>query len=418
MAQHHFFITGATGLLGTEVVAQLLQVTDAIIHVVVKARSNAEAEQRLLSLWCDDPVLTASVGRRVLPVAGDITIENLALDDDSLRLILSTTTHVVHCAAETGVQKSKDELWKINVEGTRHVAQLAGSMPLLQRFVYVSTAYVAGTRSGLIREEEPMGTHFYSLYEQSKAEAERLVRGTSLPLTVCRPGMIVGNTVTGRTRNFITVYYVLKLMLMGRLPLLPVSKRQKVNVVPVDYVAQQIVTLALAPEAAGMTFHLTAPANELPQVGELVDEVRLWARENLRVTVAKPFCLYLPFLRALGKRYNAGTAAKSRNMASNLTALMPYFLDDHVFDRTNTDRLTGKYSLQWRNFLPVLLAFACRHNFMRNAKDTDRQRPPATATRRGRLPKDPDAHGNQQGRDLHRHVERRPSRGDAAPDGR
>ena len=363
MAEEAIFITGATGLLGTEVVAQLLQTTDRRIYVLVRAGSDAEAANRLTSLWWDCQPLAAAVGHRVMPVVGDIT--------QTLTNIPHDVTHVIHCAAETGVQKSRDELWRINVEGTRHVVAMAEGLPHLQRFTYVSTAYVAGTRSGRIMEElsdsqhAVPATHFYSLYEQSKAEAEGIVRSSSLPVIICRPGMIVGNSTTGRTRNFNTVYYVLKLMLQGKLPVLPVSRQQTVNVVPVDYVARLVSELTLNPSAAGHTFHLTAPADSLPQVGELVEAVRAWAQDQLHIHVPKPVYLPLPFLRSIGRRYNAGQDAKSRSLLSNLTALMPYFLDDHVFDRTNTDQYGGRFDMQWREFLPALLDFACRHNFMR-----------------------------------------------------
>lgn len=357
MAEGAIFITGATGLLGTEVVARLLATTDRHIYTLVRAGSEQEAANRLRSLWWEDAALSAAVGQRVLPVVGDITTRLTDIPED--------VTHVIHCAAETGVQKSRKELWSINVEGTRNVVNMALSLPHLQRFTYVSTAYVAGTRSGQILEDAPSATSFYSLYEQSKAEAETLVRASSLPITVCRPGMIVGNTKTGRTRNFNTVYYVLKLMLKGKMHMLPVSSRQTVNVVPVDYVAQQVADLTFNPAAEGLTFHLTAPNDQLPQVGELVKAVRIWAKENLQIDIPRPCYMPLTILRTIGKRYNAGENAKSRSLLSNLTALMPYFLDDHVFDRTNTDRLTGKYQPDWHNFLPALLSFACRHNFMR-----------------------------------------------------
>ena len=366
MADEAIFITGATGLLGTEVVSRLLETTDSRIYALVRADSEAEAASRLRSLWWDDAVLADAVGKRVIPVVGDITT-NLSALNSQLSTLLS---HVIHCAADTGLQKSREELWRINVEGTRQVVRMAESLPHLQRFTYVSTAYVCGTQSGRIMEDAPLPTRFYSLYEQSKAEAEGIVRASGLPFIVCRPGMIVGNSLTGRTRNFNTVYYVLKLTLQGKLSVLPVSRHQRVNVVPVDYVAHQVANLTMNPSAAGHTFHLTAPADRLPEVGELVEAVRSWANDHLSINVPHPLCIPLPMLRTIGKRYNAGKNAKSRSLLSNLTALMPYFLDDHVFDRTNTDQLTGDYTLDWRTFLPTLLEFACRHNFMRLSDQT------------------------------------------------
>lgn len=357
MAEGTVLVTGATGLLGTEVVAQLLETTNSTIYVLVRAESEEDAERRLRALWWGDNTLTSAIGKRVHTITGDIT--------NPLESLHTDITHVIHCAAETGLQKSHEELWNINVDGTRHVVRMAELLPDLQRFTYVSTAYVAGTQSGRITEDAPLPTQFYSQYEQSKAKAEKIVRESTLPYIICRPGMIVGNSKTGRTRNFNTVYYVLKLLLQGKLRVLPVSSRQTVNVIPVDYVAQQVTSLTFNAGAEGRTFHLTAPADSLPQVGELVEAVRKWAKHNLHIDVAKPVYLPMPVLRTIGKRYNAGHDAKKRTLLSNLTALMPYFFDDHVFDRTNTDLFAGKYELDWRSYLPTLLEFACRHNFMR-----------------------------------------------------
>lgn len=357
MAEGTVLVTGATGLVGTEVVAQLLSTTNSKIYVLVRAKTEEDAENRLRALWWGNDILVNAIGKRVHVITGDIT--------KPLEIKHMDITHVIHCAAETGVQKSRSELRNINIDGTRHVVRMAELLPQLQCFIHVSTAYVAGTQSGIILEEGPMATQFYSQYEQSKAEAEKIVRASTLPYIICRPGMIVGNSQTGHTRNFNTVYYVLKLILLGKLRVLPLSSKQTVNLIPVDYVAQQVVKLAFMPDAEGHTFHLTPPIDSLPQAGQLVEAVREWAKANLDIDVPKPIYLPVPMLRSIGKRYNARHRAKKRSLLSNLTALMPYFFDDHVFDRTNTDLFTGKYQLDWRSYLPKELEFACRHNFMR-----------------------------------------------------
>ena len=357
MAENTILITGATGLVGTEVVARLLATTTSTIYVLVRAENNDDAERRLRAIWWDCPQLAAEVGRRVLPVVGDIT--------QRINNVPPCVTHVIHSAAETGVQKSRQELQSINVDGTRHVVEMAEGLPLLKRFTYISTAYVAGMQQGRIAEAAPLGSDFYTHYERSKAEAEKIVRDSGLPFIVCRPGMIVGNSQTGRTSVFNTVYYVLKLILQGRMRVMPVSSRQTVNIVPVDYVARMVADLTLMPTAEGRTFHLTAPHSMLPQVGELVEAVRAWAKEQLQIDVPRPVYLPMPLLRTIGRRYNAGKDEKKRTILSNLTALMPYFFDDHVFDRTNTDFYGGEYTLDWHLFVPRMLDFACRHNFMR-----------------------------------------------------
>lgn len=361
MAEGAIFVTGATGLVGTEVVARLLTTTDRQIYVLVRAANEAEANHRLCAIWYECGELAAAVGHRVKPVVGDITQATINIPKD--------VTHVIHSAAETGVQKSREELWRINVEGTRHMVEMAQSLPQLQRFTFISTAYVAGTRSGLIMEEPPQDS-FFTHYEHSKAEAEQIVRHSGLPFIVCRPGMIVGNSETGRTSIFNTVYYVLKLILQGKMHMLPISSHRTVNVVPVDYVSRLVADLTLNVEAEGRTFHLIPPTESLPQVGELIELVRSWAHDQLHIDVPRPYYIPMPFLRNIGRRYNARLDAKSHSMISNLTALMPYFFDDHVFDRTNTDLFGGVYDLDWRTYLPKLLDYACRHNFMRNTDQT------------------------------------------------
>ena len=362
MAEKAIFITGATGLVGTEVVAHLLATTHCTIYALVRADNDDDAQRRLRALWADSELLTAAVGQRVLPVVGDIT--------QPITNVPDTVTHVIHSAAETGVQKSRQELRIINIEGTRNVVEMAERLPLLKRFTYISTAYVAGMQYGRIAEAAPLGREFYTHYERSKAEAERLVRESGLPFIVCRPGMIVGNSETGRTTVFNTVYYVLKLILQGKMRVMPVSKSQTVNVVPVDYVARLVAELTLMNTAEGCTFHLTAPHTMLPTVGELVEMVRQWGHDHLLIDVPKPIYLPVPILRTIGKRYNAGSDEKKRTILSNLTALMPYFFDDHIFDRTNTDMYGGPYTLDWRQFVPQMLDYACRHNFMRLTGDT------------------------------------------------
>lgn len=335
------------------------------ILALVRADSYVQACERLRSLWWEEKILCDAVGTRVLPVPGDITKEGLGISEEVLvSLKTGGISHVVHCAAETGLMKSRQELWQINVCGTENIIAFAQQVAdAACHFTYVSTAYVAGTRSGRIMEDDALPQQFYSLYEESKAEAERMVRQSALPWTILRPGMIVGNSATGRTRNFNTVYYVLKLFLQGKLHLLPVSSNQTVNIVPVDYVAKTSVQLMLNADSTGKAFHLTLPHEQLPNVGELIAATREWAKQNLGIDIRRPLFLPIPMLNKLGGTFNA-KENRRRGFLANLLALMPYFLDHHRFDRSNTDKLCTSPEGGWQEWLPAMLTFACRHNFM------------------------------------------------------
>lgn len=361
------FLTGATGFLGTEVVSSLLRRTGETIYVLVRGENEEAAAHRLKMFWYEKKELYGRIGSRILPLAGDFTRPDLGLPPSIREMLRGRISMIFHLGAETGIQKSRSELMAANRTGTRNVLRFAKKVDdggSLRRFVLASTAYTAGLRSGLILESDPAAEQFATYYEQSKGLAEKLVRESGLPCTICRPGMIVGHSETGWIRQFNTIYYVLKLMLQGKGRLLPVSPGQKVNIVPVDYVADGIVRLSGDPGAVNACFHLTLPEEKKPAAGELADRVRLWARENLDLSLPRPLFLPMPALKKAGLAHNRRTGEKQRNYLSNLAALMPYFFDDKVFDRTNTDRLLGTDVPDWKIFLDPVLRFACRHNFM------------------------------------------------------
>lgn len=246
----------------------------------------------------------------------------------------------------------------------------AKALPQLARFVHISTAYVAGQRKGLIREDAALPERFGSLYEQSKAEAEKLVTSSGLPYCICRPSMIVGHSQTGRIRSFNTIYYVLKLLLTEKLPLVPASKSQKINMIPVDVVACGVVGAMQAADGAGKVYHLTCPHNQAPTAGDLLDAVCAWAPKNLGFQLRKPLFLSMPYLKKAGQQYNRKADSKQKNFFSNLLALMPYFYDEHQFDRAHTDTLPGMTSIDWHTTLDAQLTYACRKNFMHQTGQT------------------------------------------------
>ena len=245
-------------------------------------------------------------------LAGDVAQARLGLSEDDYAGLVAGLTHIVHTAADLRVNAPIAELRKTNLQGTEHVLELAQAAQAdhgLARYSHVSTAYVAGGRTGPVPEDALTDAYGFSCaYEFSKYEGERLVQAAraDLPISVFRPGMIVGDSATGEIKTFNTLYFPLRLYLGGRLPLMPASRTQPVNLVPVDYVAEAIVRLTLEPEAAGLNFHLTAPYATLPQTGELVAFVRAWAREQLGLRLPRPVFLPLPLPRG---RYDREPAA-------------------------------------------------------------------------------------------------------------
>ena len=382
------FVSGATGFLGTEVVSRLLTETDADIYVLVRAEDEEAARARLRNAWHHEENLyrqidapssdqtskptgdpTSAPTGRVHPAAGDFTMPGLGLSEEMQQLLAEQVTLVFHCGAEIGFQQDEKTLKETNCKGTENMVAFAKAMPQLKRFVHVSTAYVAGQKTGVITEEELPATHFSSLYEKSKAEAEYIVMTAGLPYAICRPGMIVGDSRTGRVKNFNTIYYVLKMILLGKLRVIPTRGDTRLNLVPVDHVADAVVKIGLAESAEGKTYHLTCPTHLQPRADELLQYVRKWAKENLETDIPKPAFVPLHGLKKAGLAYNKRQEDRKKNYLSNLLTLLPYFYGGQDFSRKNTDAVAGPYDLNWRDYIDRILEFACRKNFM---QQTDR----------------------------------------------
>ncbi len=363
-------LTGATGFLGTEIAARLIRKPELKLYALVRAADEAEAAHRLRNIWRSYKDLCGQIGARVIPVPGDFTEPELGLCGKFRQALSDAVTLVIHSGAQINFLKSWDEFYNVNTAGTEKMLSFASGIRTLRRFVQISTAYVAGQKSGIVMEEEPPAESFSTFYEQSKAEAETLVRASGLPYSICRPGMIVGDSKTGRVMNFNTIYYVLKQMLLGKMQVFPICPDTKLNLVPVDYVADAVEKVCFSDEAEGKTFHLTCPPEAAPGAGELAEYVRRWAKKNLSLNLPKAVFVPVPALKKAGLRHNQNQAGGKSGYWNNLLTLLPYFFAEQVFDRTNTDQVCGPYPLNWKKYLNPLLDFACRKNFMRQTGQT------------------------------------------------
>ena len=180
---------------------------------------------------------------------------------------------MLHCAASISFDLPLDEAREINVEGTREViglAREAKALGRLERFVHVSTAYVSGAYAGTFRERQlEAGQRFRNTYEQTKLEAEQIVAAASdLSPAVARPSIVMGESDTGWTPAFNVLYWPLRAFSRGLFDTAPADPAGRVDVVPVDYVADAIVHLLDRGEAG--VFNLMA-GREAPTVEDLLE---------------------------------------------------------------------------------------------------------------------------------------------------
>jgi len=271
-------LTGATGALGQEVLFTLLAERPEVkLLVIARGGKGGNAEKRIRAIMRKrlNGVAQEDALKRAVILDGDVTEPHLGLSPELWLETAARTSHIIHCAAAVRFDQPLEEARQINLEGTRNVLELARAARragLEARFDYISTAYVAGKRKGVVYENElEHNKGFHNTYEMSKYETEIMMRvaKNELPVTVMRPSIIIGNSRTGETGNFKAFYWPIRVYAMNQMRVLPAINSSLVDLVPVDYVARAITHLSSLPEAIGQTYHLTAGRENLITVGEI-----------------------------------------------------------------------------------------------------------------------------------------------------
>ena len=262
--KHTVFLTGYPGFLASSLIRQLNQDHGSsiqCIYLLVLPNEETKA-QRELEYFIKKGKLGSE---KFKIITGDITMPSLGIDEARLSELKKTVTHVFHLAAIYDLAVPENLAYQVNVHGTKMVNEWVEELEQLKRYIYFSTAYVAGTREGRIYENELIaGQSFKNHYEATKYEAELLVENLKqrVPTTIIRPGIVKGNSKTGETIKFDGMYFMLNLLdKLAFSPILPYLGEGKVegNFVPSDYVLEATSYLSFNPVGDGKTYHLTDP---------------------------------------------------------------------------------------------------------------------------------------------------------------
>lgn len=252
-----YFVTGFPGFIGKRLVARLAERRpEAPIRLLVQPKFLKDARHYVRSLVRPE---------RVEILQGDIVDMHLGLSGEEYGALCDAVTDIFHLAATYYLGVSRESAYAVNVEGTRNVVELARDATRLCRLNHFSTAFVSGSRAGVIAEDElDAGQSFRNAYEETKFQAEKVVRRAmgEMPVSIYRPSIVVGDSKTGEIDRFDGPYYLGILLVMSPLsvPLpLPGNGVGPLNVVPVDFVVEAALHLSEDSRAAGRTFHLVDP---------------------------------------------------------------------------------------------------------------------------------------------------------------
>ncbi len=261
-----YFVTGGTGFIGRFLIDNLLK-RKGSIHVLVRKDSLKKFEALAKQRGWDR--------KRVLPVTGEMTEARCGLSAAQLRALSGKVRHFFHLAAIYDMAASAESMRAANVEGTRNALELAAALDA-GCFHHVSSIAAAGLYPGVFREdmfEEAEGLD--DPYLRTKHESEGLVRAEKrIKWRIYRPGMVVGHSKTGEIDKIDGPYYFftfLKKLRQALPPWMPMLGIEggRVNIVPVDFVADAIDHIAHKPRLDGHCFHLTDP--EPLRVGEVLN---------------------------------------------------------------------------------------------------------------------------------------------------
>ena len=167
----------------------------------------------------------------------------------------------VHAAAVLEENHATQQLWKVNVDGTKNVLE-AAVKNRIGRLVFLSSVGVYGNSGGTKNEETPFNPE--TPYEKTKAEGEKMVEQYQelVPFTTVRPAI-----VTGPNKYWKQIFHVVK----QNLPLIGKGTNHWQTVHYKD-VASAVVFLLFLDAAENEAF--VVAGNDKPTLKELIETMR------------------------------------------------------------------------------------------------------------------------------------------------
>lgn len=330
-------LTGGTGLVGGLLLAQLLHF-GIPVTLLVRGNRRQPGVVRVETVMRRLEERFERLFVRPVVLDGDLCQPGLGLSDPDRQWLAANCGSVIHSAANLlfrpAGEHPENEPYRTNVDGTRHLLDMMTAIHITE-WHYVSTAYVAGLRSGRILEEESnAGQQFGNDYERSKLIAEEMLRTSPAirSLTVYRPSIVIDlhPMTCMRSDQTINSAFMLYQTLSRRFGLLEhresfqrlgFTGEECKNIVTVDWVTTMIAEIYRRPALHGSTYHLTSRNGT--SVSRLEDGFRAAVLSSGAELPPQPASV---------------TALIDKQAAPFVAAFKPYFKDDPEFDRTNTMR--------------------------------------------------------------------------------
>ncbi len=260
-------ITGSTGFIGNEFISNSI---DSFEHVYLLCRKGSE----------DKISLKVKNNPKCSVVIGDLVNVHLSIQDEQLEEIYQSIETIIHIAGAYSLSDSAASSYRANVIGTQNMCYFSKQCLNLKFFHYISS-YVVNSIYNPINSEDDIGSDSINEYSRSKINAETLIRkfkfDQNVKLRIYRPGVVIGNSLTGYIPKIDGPYYLIETLLkfekvirkspikMIPIPFNPVSK---VPLIPVDTVSLWLKKMIFKP-----SHHVLRIYHLLPEEGMLVKDL-------------------------------------------------------------------------------------------------------------------------------------------------
>ncbi|HKD45987.1 MAG TPA: SDR family oxidoreductase [Candidatus Angelobacter sp.] len=347
------FITGASGMMGQH----LLQAICACDHVA-----------RVLVLTHHSPLPVDHP--KIRQLKGDITLRGLGLEPACSEDIARRATHIIHGAAQTSFSSEPSTARGVNVGGTENLFRLAEGCRRLKTICYLSTVYVAGKQTGTIDENHRENTlGFVNAYEQSKYEAEQLVRSSRLPVSIVRLSTILGDSRDGAPPKLGGIHHALRFFFHSLAPFVPGTEESLVDLIAADYAAAAVVALTFDEFARGRTWHVCGAEDSLP-LGRLLDlSLELFSRNRpawRQRAIARPAIVRLQTFERFAETVEELGQATLGNVVRVIKHFAPQMAYPKIFSDCETRRVLESVNLRRpaiADFYPKVIAYLVSHNW-------------------------------------------------------
>jgi thioester reductase-like protein len=268
-SEGHVLLTGATGFLGAFMLSLLSDMPHInTITCLVRASDSITAMNRLdaaLEKFC----LSLNFRDKVQAVPGDLSQEYLGLGVTEYENLAGKCSTIFHLGAVVKWASSYDAHREANVLGLVRVLGFANTRRLKSVHYFSSIAaygplgYMAG-QEHIPESQIPVTSsekvRTYTGYPLSKYVAETIcwdAISNGFPLTIYRPGFVLGHSVTGIGNQDGSVNRAMSTCI--RVGAYPHPPKQRNHFVPVDFVCASALHIALSNDNIVNAYNLMHP---------------------------------------------------------------------------------------------------------------------------------------------------------------